>query len=139
MILSRFLHLVYGAVAKSLSKLQVPESENGSYSIVDAIEEIEILLDEEMDFLTCTLRDNRGKTIQSFDKPEEWMTWLTQIPKNRFDQFSPVLKSIILLNQLAQKLAQQSACIPQLIRVGIRQFKNQVDSGFIKSGRKIIV
>jgi SNF2 family DNA or RNA helicase/uncharacterized Zn finger protein len=115
--------LAYSAVSKNLSKATKVEKKELDISIADSIEDIDILLDEEREFLNATFRNSKGKTILTFDKKEELIEWLSQISLSRISNYSGSLKGLYLAFQFAHKLAQQSACIPQLIRIGFEHYK----------------
>ena len=89
----------------------------------DAIEEIEILLDEEIDFAKCILRDGRGKTIQSLSDEKELIELLQQMPYNELDKYAAGLRGLYIMYQLALKLVQQSAYIPQFVQVSPKSYK----------------
>ncbi len=118
----KLLSMAYSAVSKKTSKLTKLEEEKNTVT-VDQIEHIEILLDEEQDFLIATFRDGKEKEILAFKKETDLNIWLSNLPLSGFSNFSSALKSLILAYQFAKKLAIQSACIPQLIRTGPHQFK----------------
>jgi SNF2 family DNA or RNA helicase/uncharacterized Zn finger protein len=117
------LKLAYSAVSKNLTKTIAAEIQGTDTAVMDQVEEVDILLDEERGFLNATFRNSRGKTILSFDKQPELIEWLGQIPLSSFPNFSGSLKGLSLAFQFARKLAQQSACIPQLLRMGLKHYK----------------
>ncbi|MEM9821761.1 MAG: DEAD/DEAH box helicase, partial [Bacteroidota bacterium] len=90
---------------------------------LDAVESIEILVDEEIDFLNATFRNNRGKTWYSFDHLEGLLNGLQEISFSKLALYSPHVKSLYLCYLLSEKLVQQSAIIPQLLRIGARRFR----------------
>ncbi|MFT7604077.1 MAG: putative Zn finger protein, partial [Saprospiraceae bacterium] len=117
------LKLAYSAVSKNLTKTIAAEIQGTDTAVMDQVEEVDILLDEERGFLNATFRNSRGKTILSFDKQPELIEWLGQIPLSSFPNFSGSLKGLSLAFQFARKLTQQSACIPQLLRMGLKHYK----------------
>ncbi len=119
----KILQLAYSGVAKSLAKKAIPFSEESKQIPLENIEAIEILLDEEADFLNVTFRNYKGKIIDTFDEQSILFDFLQKIPLSDFKKYSPALKSLILLLQFAKKLLLQSAVIPQLIRVGTKHYK----------------
>ena len=56
----------YQSVAKHLTKIAKKKEVENLTLEMDAVDEIEILLDAEMDFLQANFRDNRGKTVVTF-------------------------------------------------------------------------
>ena len=116
------LKMAYTAVAKGLAKRK-ENTEEIDLALVDRIEEIEILLDEERDFLNAALRSKTGKILLSFEEQSELMAWVQKLPLSDLAKFSPALKSLMLANQFAAKLIQQSAYLPQLLRVGMKHYK----------------
>ncbi len=119
----KILQLAYSGIAKSLTKKTIPPEEKLEQNRLDNIEAIEILLDEEGDFLNSTFRNHKGKIIDSFDEQSAMFDFLQNIPWSDFVRYSPALKSLLLLLQFARKLLIQSAVIPQLIRVGTKHYK----------------
>jgi len=87
------------------------------------VDEIEIILDAEQDFLQANFRDSRGKTIIAFEEEEKLMAWLEEIPMARLEQLAPCLSGLFLTYYLAEKLAIQNAYIPQLLQVGTKRYK----------------
>lgn len=112
----------YKKVSKNLLK-QKKEEEKISTTAIDEIEEVEILLDEELDFLTITFRNSKGKRVRFYDQLAELVAWLEQISASDFALYSPAVKTLGLTYQFARKLAIQSAIIPQLLRIGIKHYK----------------
>ena len=86
-------------------------------------EHIEIILDDEADFLQCNLRDVRGKSVLRFTEADKLIAWTDDIPLNRLERVADAVRSLIVVNALAQKLCARAALIPQLLRVGVRHFK----------------
>ena len=116
------LNLAYSAVSKNLTKLTV-EKEAVDISAIDSIEDIDLLQDEELNFLNITFRDNKGKEVLSFDNEVKFHSWLRTIPPGDIERFSPAFKGLFLAYRFAHKLAQHSACIPQLLNLGSEQYK----------------
>ena len=140
------LKMAYTAVAKNLNKKNADEDAVLDSVLVDSIEDIEILLDEERDFMTAILRNSSGKTVLTFDEEAEFLKWVEKIPLGNLSKFSTAVKSLSLVYQFARKIAKQSAYIPQLLRIGTKHNKirwlpallNPVVSS-IYSGMKSIV
>ncbi len=117
------LNLAYTAISKNLSKNKEVVVKTALDPLVDSIEEIDLLLDEEMDFLNATFRNSQGKSVLSFDEEEAFIKWLSTIPISTFAKLSATLKALLLVYQFAYKLAQQSAFIPQLIQIASKYYK----------------
>jgi len=113
----------YHSVAKYLTKKAKKKEIEALTAEMDAVDEIELLLDAEQDFLQANFRDSRGKTIITFKEEEQLMTWLEEIPMARLEQLAPCLSGLFLTYYLAEKLAIQSAYIPQLLQVGTKRYK----------------
>lgn len=114
---------VYTKISKSFSKKNKTATEKTITSEMDAIEEIEIVLDAEMDFITIDLRNVKGKSVLVFDKEKELIDWLEVLPENKLTQLSPALRGLFLTFIFSKKLLQQSAYHPQLLRSGTKRFK----------------
>ncbi len=120
----KLLDRAYKTIAKALSKKKKKEATTSLFNFnIDAIEEIEILLDEEMDFLKCTLRDSRGKSIDSFDNEQATIDFLEYLPLSEFSNYASHVKGLYIIYQLAKKLLQQSAVLPQLLQVGVKHYR----------------
>jgi len=114
----------YKAVSKAVSKKKsIPELDTEALNAMDSVENIEILADEEFDFVKCILRDSKGKIILNFDNETYLVEWLEKVPRSELSKFSLSLKGLYLTYQFALKLAQRSAYIPQLINVGTWIYK----------------
>ena len=114
---------VYAKIGRQFSKQNKLQFEKTITPEMDAVEEIEIILDAEMDFVTIELRDSRGKSILAFDKMEALIDWLGKLPENKLTQFSPSLRGLFLTFLFSKKIMQQNAFLPQLLRVGMKRFK----------------
>lgn len=117
------LEKAYKNVAKQLTKLAKKKEIEELTTEMDAVDEIEIILDAEQEFLQANFRDSKGKSLLTFDKKEKLMAWLEEIPMSRIGQLAPSLGGLFLTYFLAEKLATQSAFIPQLLRVGTKRYK----------------
>jgi uncharacterized Zn finger protein/superfamily II DNA or RNA helicase len=116
------LETAYKSVDKNIRQ-NLKQSEPELTSVMDAVEDIELLLDEEMDFLNCGLRDSRGKVILEFDELQKLTHWLDQVPLSRTEALAPALRGILLTYHLAERLAMHHAYMPQLLRVGSKRYK----------------
>ncbi len=120
----KILNLAYSKVAKNvIKKNRVKELVSESTGLMDEVEDIDILLDEEYDWISTTLLDVKGKAIMVFKTFDELIAWLETVPVSEFYKFSNSLKSLSLIYQYANRLAMHSAMIPQLITVGDDQHK----------------
>jgi len=117
------LKMAYTAVAKSLRKQEIGEASEQDTVLLDRLEEVDILLDEARDFLVATLRDSDGETVLTFSEQTAFTTWLSGVAFRDLSRFSVALRSLCLVYQFAFKLAQQSAYLPQLLRVGANHYK----------------
>ena len=117
------LQRVYQKINRSISKVKKIETDEETKKEMDAVEEIEILLDTELDFKTINLRDRKGKSVLTFDKEENLMAWLEELPMDKLTQFSPSLRGLFLTYLFVKKITQQNAYHPQLLRVGAKRFK----------------
>ncbi|MEM6320915.1 MAG: DEAD/DEAH box helicase [Bacteroidota bacterium] len=117
------LEKAYQSVAKNLTKKNKKKAEAEVTTEMDAVEEIEIILDAEQDFLQANLRNSKGKAVETFDEIDVFVRWLKSIPIQRLQHFAPVLSGVALTANLAEKLAIQSAYLPQLLRIGTKRYK----------------
>jgi len=107
-----FIHLVI-----------LKKSEEVLTAEMDRVDEIELFLDGEIDFVECSCRDSRGKAVFTFDDLHGFVKWLDLIPPNRIEQLSTDLRGLFLTYHLAERLVLQSAYIPQLLRIGAKRYK----------------
>ena len=114
---------VYNGVAKNVQKKIKKKSEEVLTPEMDRVDEVELLLDGEIDFLECSCRDSRGKAVFTFEESHDLVKWLDLIPPNRIEQLSTDLRGLFLTFRLAEKLVLQSAYIPQLLRIGAKRYK----------------
>jgi len=119
----KILEKAYKSLNKTFLKKRKAEAQNETDAAAENTEEIEIILDKELDFLNCNLRDAHGKSIAEYKDLNTLIKWLETIPLNRFDRISETLRGLVLTNILAQKLAISSALVPQLLRVDTNHYK----------------
>jgi len=119
----QLLEKSYKGITRAMKKSLKVEIKEGQNLILDAADEIELILDSELDFLHCTIRDVRGKLLLQLEKEEELMQWIEQIPFANLPLYSAGLRGLYFVHRFAQKLALQSAMIPQLLRVGTQRYK----------------
>ncbi len=117
------LEKVYTKISKEFSKKNKTEIEKTITPEMDAVEEIEIVLDVKSDFVTINLRDSKDKSILVFDEENDLMDWLGKIPANKLTQLSHSLRGLFLTYLFSKKIIHQSAYHPQLLRVEKEQFK----------------
>ena len=118
----KILNTVYKSVAKAMTPKKTKEDIESS-DLVDQVEDVEILLDTEMDFLIATLRNAKGKSILEFTHQEKFITWLNNISFAEIGKASNALKGLYLIFLFSKKITQQSAYIPQLLRVSPRHYR----------------
>jgi len=117
------LKTVYTKVSRNILKSEKKETEKKITTLIDAVEDIEVLVDTELDFLNCNFRSAKGKSLLSIDTIEELTKWLEGVPTTHFEQLAPRLRGLYLVYQFAKKLAIHSAYMPQLVRIGAKQYK----------------
>ncbi|MEM1122269.1 MAG: SNF2-related protein, partial [Bacteroidota bacterium] len=113
----------YKSVTKFLSKKAKIKEVKELTAEMDVVDEIEILLDAQQTFLQAKLRDSEGKTVLTFEGKDKLITWLDSIPINKIKQLAPCLIGLFLTSFLAEKLAINSAFVPQLLSLGKREYK----------------
>ncbi len=116
------LQKAYKNVARAMQKTLKAEvkTEKSSTLIMDVADEVELLLDSELEFQKCNIRDAKGKLLLAIDNEEELSKWLQEIPFAQLDLLSDALRGLYLAYRFAQQLAMESAFIPQLLRMGKR-------------------
>lgn len=120
----KLLDGVYKSVARQVNKLaKKTGGEMENLQKIDEVEEVEMILDDEGDFDKFSARNSRGKSVFSTGKEEEVIAWLEQIPAGELGRLSPSVRGLYLAYRLAFKLAQQSAFIPQFLRIGAKHYK----------------
>lgn len=117
------LDKAYTQIAKKLSRKKVNQAEEVEHFLLDTIERVEIILDHQLNLLQCCFRDSSGEEVLSFDELDELSSWLELLPTAQLSYVSPSLKMLHLAWLFANKLAQQSAIIPQLIQVSEESYK----------------
>lgn len=114
----------YKTISKSLTRhIKKEDLHAEGTPEMDATESVELSLDGELDFRTCTLRDGRGKALLHLKNEEKLIDWLDQIPVERLSHYSHALRGLYLVYRFAMKLAQQSAFIPQFLRIGTKNYR----------------
>lgn len=117
------LDKAYTQIAKQLSRKKVNQEKEVEHFLLDTIEKVEIILDHQLNLLQCCFRDSSGEEVLSFDELDELSSWLELLPPAQLSYTSPSLKILHLAWLFANKLAQQSAIIPQLIQVQEEHYK----------------
>jgi len=94
----------YHSIAKSITRQHKKAAVvSEATSDMDAVEEIELLLDGELDFIKATMRDSRGKSLLTWQHMEDLMTWLEDVPAGRLTSFSQDLQKLYLSYRFALK------------------------------------
>ena len=119
----KLIDTCYKKVAKNVSKLKPVDHAADMESYLFQVEEIEVFLDTELDFLTCIFRNGKGKSIGDFDKLEKLIEKLEAVSPSGFNRFSDHLLGLHLTWFLAKKLAEHAAMIPQFLRYGAKYYK----------------
>lgn len=120
----KILAQVYRTTSKSLLKLYKKENiPQESTPLMDSTEEVELFLDQELDFVKTIFRDAKGKSLLTFENLEELIEWLDEIPIGRLHQYSQSLSGLYFAYRFALKLVQQSAFLPQILRVGSKHYR----------------
>lgn len=120
----KILTKAYSTISKSLTKLYKKEEiQENSTPIMDSTEEIEFFIDEDLEFMTVIFRDAKGKSLLTFENLEELIKWLEEIPIGRLNQYSQSLSGLYFAYRFALKLAQNSAFLPQLLRIGAKHYR----------------
>lgn len=120
----KILNKVYTSVTRQTTKMAKKTlSDTIDLNDIDRIDEVEIILEENSDFQSFTARDNRGKRVVSAADEEAMIQWLEQIPAGELIRFAPSIRGLYLAYRLAFKLAQQSAFIPQFLRLSAKFYR----------------
>ncbi|MFK7773266.1 MAG: SNF2-related protein [Saprospiraceae bacterium] len=117
------LEKVYAKISKEFSKKNKNELEKTITPELDAIEEVEIILDDEINFVTINLRDAKEQSVLVFDEEKELVNWLEKIPSTKITQLSHPIRGLFLSFLFAKKLIEKSAYHPQILEVKKEQFK----------------
>ncbi|MBK7410147.1 MAG: DEAD/DEAH box helicase [Saprospirales bacterium] len=112
------LRSVYSKVAKSITA-EVQEDWDLK---LEQTEKIEIVLNHHLEFLQCDCTDEKGDPCISFRELDDLVAWLRQAPLGRMEHLSEEMRGLILTFRLAEKLAEKSAYIPQLLELEKGQF-----------------
>lgn len=107
----------YNFVAKTIKKLNKSKEELALTLETSATEEIEIVLNNSLQVETISLRSIEGKFLSKFKDAETFIDWLLQIPPNQLEYLSPSLRGVYTAFQFAKKLGEQSAYIPQILKI----------------------
>ncbi|MEL7020030.1 MAG: SNF2-related protein [Bacteroidota bacterium] len=110
---------VYTKVAKQLGKkrtqheLEIPLTQ---------IHHINVLLDQNLHLVDVTLLDVEEKVLKNFDSTTKWVSWLETVPMRDAMRYSNALAGIVIIYQLAKRLAQHWAYLPQLQQLTSKGF-----------------
>jgi SNF2 family DNA or RNA helicase/uncharacterized Zn finger protein len=114
----KILKTAYTEVAKSISD-EVAEALDAS---AERTERAYIVLNRSLQFVRCECRDAQGHPTATFRRPEELVNWLRQVPLARLEQLSDDMRGLALTFRLAEKLAEKSAYVPQLLELDDGEF-----------------
>jgi uncharacterized Zn finger protein len=81
----------------------------------EKVERVLLYLNEYGQFDEAILYDKEGGAYLQFSSMEKLMDWLLPIPLRQLPYLSENLRGLVLSFRLAQKLVEQSACVPQLL------------------------
>ena len=114
----KILRSVYAKVANS-----IPSDVQGEWDpTLDQTEHVEIVIDKNLAFLYCQSIDEKGIACNTFQQLDDLVAWLRQVSLSRIAQLSEAMRGLVLTFRLAEKLAEKSAYIPQLLDLGKEQF-----------------
>jgi len=86
------MRTVYTKVARNIKKSEKQETEKEITALIDAVEDIEVLVDMDLDFLSCSFRSAKGKSLLSIDTIDDLAIWLEGVPLSHFEQLAPRLR-----------------------------------------------
>ena len=115
----KVLNMVYDRVAKSISS---EINEEGDLSL-ERIEQVEIVLGDELHPRQCRCTDQKGEICAEFRTMDDLVAWLRKVPLSRMEHLSDDMRGLALSFRLAEKLAEKSAYVPQLIELDDRNFR----------------
>ncbi len=105
----------YSKVARAVSRLIKKTDAVIQEGIVfERVESLQIQLNEDREMVQ-TVIDNGDRENLVFEDIESLIHWLESIPAGRIQKYIPALQAVYLAYRFAEKLAQKSAFIPQLI------------------------
>ncbi|MEM0994930.1 MAG: SWIM zinc finger family protein, partial [Bacteroidota bacterium] len=113
----------YKSIARTMQKSLKTVAEEAPDKMLDTVDDIEVVLDSELDFVHCNIRDKKGKLLLQMANAAELTEWLAQIPLTNLRYYSEGLRGLYFTHRFAQQLASQSAMIPQLLQVGTQRYK----------------
>ncbi|MFK7924260.1 MAG: SNF2-related protein [Bacteroidia bacterium] len=101
--------------SKEINRFLKQEREALSLSALIAIEEVELCLDLEGQFLHFKAYRNYDETVCDFDDLGDLVIWLERIPMSLYPSLSVALKGLHLAYRFATQLLVKQAYLPQLI------------------------
>lgn len=110
----------YKSVAKSVHKLNSTLEPDNQLSLV---KNIEIILNEELEVKTINIRASEDPPLKEFKDFDDFVNWLAPIPLRDIQHYANELAGSILTYQLAKRLVQKWAYIPQFLEVNANRFK----------------
>ncbi len=127
----KFLYKAYTTLSKKMIAYAKAEKSDIP-SFFNRVDEINIFLNEELNFQKAVLYSN-GKQIFQTERLEYLVEWLDAIPAGQINECMPPMMALYGMYQFAIKLIQQSAFMPQIVealngRYGIRWMPALVNS-----------
>ncbi len=111
------LKRMYNFVSKAAQKIKKSKEDLSLTLEMSAAEYIEIILNDALETHKIEIKDIQDQTVLEFDTKDDFIAWLQQIPPNLLEHLSPSVRGVFTAYQYAQKLAEQSAYIPQLLQI----------------------
>ena len=84
---------------------------------IDAIEDLELIVDNHLQLLDISFRDHDEKLLLNFNKIKDLTNWLDNLSVLRIRQYAPALRGLWITWIYARQLARQAAFIPQLLQI----------------------
>ena len=122
---SNVIRKAYKQLSKGVAALE-KQSQSVEKEMLPAFvqaQSVEIRVDEFGSFLQAQIRDEKGVLIEDFHQLEALIQWLNHIPPGRIVEMAPALRALWLIHACTTKLAIQSACIPQLLRIDSKRYR----------------
>lgn len=110
----------YKSVAKKVAKIKITQEPDSQLSLV---QNIEIILDEELTVKAVNIRAKEDPPLKEFKDLTDFMEWLENIPLRNILKYTNELAGTVLTYQLAKRLVQNWAYIPQFLETTKGRFK----------------
>ncbi|MEM9723611.1 MAG: DEAD/DEAH box helicase, partial [Bacteroidota bacterium] len=117
----KVLKSAYKKVAKEAGKTSFQLGSGFDTEFI-ATSHVEILLSESGTFLHVHLRDSKGELLKAFEEWYAFTSMLSGLSVDRLYAYSPALGAVCLLYRFTLHLAEQSAYIPQLLKLGKQHY-----------------